>query len=691
MTNFRIDGDVLFKPVHRYVTQGKGYHTLNLLSRVSPISAASLGTNPYVTLARPDFHEARSRVGRICDFLGDLLEQNGNVGRIVGNLLGPYANEEVFRDMLSGAGMGHTILYPVIYTGWTLSEWERGVRLYSKEEETKLRTVLGEGRQKLEAFLSAEKSYAQSYGEPPVHAQTLLGWIEHLSGSDSYITHESAAFRQATQKIRESILPFYALVEQALIDLNLPDIRTQVRHMVDEALVARAPEDIALDYMPSVFRIRDGVQQDSVTAKNRQFQDHLAMARQAGWPSSFIQRTEIALRELSEYEPALALPHMVYEAIGHRLVEEFGANYDIFRTYKEQRDAEMQNVYSDMLQDVESQGTPRQALRRAMLYAALANMFDKTFPHILEEAARDFGLSLKPDGEINTEQMKQLILESAKQIDGSGQGWVYDDFDALEKALDAHPGGRILYLLDNHGEVVADKLVIRQWLKAGYKVTVAGKHEAIRDDVIWTGAKEFFESDGWFDEYFAGGDITVISSGSTALGTDLTQAAQSPEFLSALRDPKTFMILAKGMGNFYTLFGKRLSLPVFSLALCKQIAAAYEVINAKRSPDQHRQPRKYDVALIYSPADPTLATRRAGGQGASLGHTAVAPWRRNFESARYVAGQMDGIWAPGDEEWKDAFTSASAFISDSNSNPDFTSLSRTLKRFQCTRRSSRAA
>jgi uncharacterized protein with ATP-grasp and redox domains len=99
----------------------------------------------------------------------------------------------------------------------------------------------------------------------------------------------------------------------------------------------------------------------------------------------------------------------------------------------------------------------------------------------------------------------------------------------------------ILYLLDNAGEVVFDRLLIEELTAAGKKVTAAVKGSAVLNDVTIDDARQ------------AGlpALCEVIDNGSDGIGTILEWT--SPEFRSKYEAAP--LVISKGQGNFETLAG----------------------------------------------------------------------------------------------------------------------------------------
>lgn len=111
----------------------------------------------------------------------------------------------------------------------------------------------------------------------------------------------------------------------------------------------------------------------------------------------------------------------------------------------------------------------------------------------------------------------------------------HGDIDTLRRAVDR--AQRILYLADNAGEIVLDRLLIER-LPIG-RVTVAVRGAPVLNDATLADA----ESTGLTDL------VPVMANGSDAPGTLLADC--SPVFRDTFR--KADLIVAKGQGNFETL------------------------------------------------------------------------------------------------------------------------------------------
>lgn len=118
-----------------------------------------------------------------------------------------------------------------------------------------------------------------------------------------------------------------------------------------------------------------------------------------------------------------------------------------------------------------------------------------------------------------------------------------DDYGPFKQAV--NETDTILYLLDNSGEIVFDKLLIEELLRKGKKVTAAVKGSPVLNDVTLADAYQSRLTEL----------CEVVDNGSDAIGTILEWT--SPEFQTRFKSAD--LIISKGQGNFETLTdnGKR--------------------------------------------------------------------------------------------------------------------------------------
>jgi uncharacterized protein with ATP-grasp and redox domains len=114
-----------------------------------------------------------------------------------------------------------------------------------------------------------------------------------------------------------------------------------------------------------------------------------------------------------------------------------------------------------------------------------------------------------------------------------------DDYASFNKMI--HEADTVLYLLDNSGEIVFDKLLIEELVNRGKKVRAVVKGSPVLNDVTMEDAHQV----GLLDL------CDVMDNGSDAVGTILEWT--SPEFQAHFQTAD--LIISKGQGNFETITG----------------------------------------------------------------------------------------------------------------------------------------
>ena len=137
-------------------------------------------------------------------------------------------------------------------------------------------------------------------------------------------------------------------------------------------------------------------------------------------------------------------------------------------------------------------------------------------------------IDLGVDGGVTEDQARQAV---AGALDEPFHG----DVDAFRQA--AADAGSILYLADNAGEIVLDRLLIEQLLPE--RVAVAVRGQAVLNDATMADG----EATGLCDL------VEVIDNGSDAPATVLSDCSEDFRRRFAQAD----LVIAKGQGNFETL------------------------------------------------------------------------------------------------------------------------------------------
>ncbi|MBQ9325800.1 MAG: DUF89 family protein [Clostridia bacterium] len=218
-------------------------------------------------------------------------------------------------------------------------------------------------------------------------------------------------------------------------------------------------------------------------------------------------------------------PEIVWQ-IENAYREAFGSTRD-FTEIKHYYNRKMLGMEEAMWQEIRKTPDP---VKRAMQYAVMGNFIDFSAQKDVEESTLD-SLLLRSE-EI---ALPADVMQAFRQ--------------ALEKA------SSLVYLTDNCGEIVTDKILIRalqaQYPRLAVTALVRGApvaNDATREDAEETGLCQV---------------CTVAENGNGIAGT--VPDRLSPEARCCLQGAD--VILSKGQGNYETLCGE--GFPVFYLFMCK--------------------------------------------------------------------------------------------------------------------------
>ena len=144
-----------------------------------------------------------------------------------------------------------------------------------------------------------------------------------------------------------------------------------------------------------------------------------------------------------------------------------------------------------------------------------------------------------------------------------------DCFEKFKSTVIAGEPKRLIWLIDNDGEAVFDLWAIQMLAESGHQITVVGKASPASGDATIFDLREIAAHSIFkgLREQVQFGDVSLISSGSKTIGTNLYQA--TAEFANALLDAD--VVISKGQGNFYTTQG--LKRDSFHLMLSKGVTA----------------------------------------------------------------------------------------------------------------------
>ncbi len=217
----------------------------------------------------------------------------------------------------------------------------------------------------------------------------------------------------------------------------------------------------------------------------------------------------------------------------YRIVMKITGKDDPYRDIKAESTRKALALYPQ-LKEILSQSDDR--LRTAVSFAIAGNSIDY--------GARDA---------LDIEKELVSILDAEN---GASADTVFD-YSRFRDAF--HRAETILYLGDNVGETVFDRLLIEEMLQEpGKRITYVVRERPIINDALIDDARQCGIDDL----------VEIISSGSDAPGTLLPIC--SPEFLERFNNAD--MIVSKGQGNFETLSEERQPIFFLFMAKCQVIA-----------------------------------------------------------------------------------------------------------------------
>jgi uncharacterized protein with ATP-grasp and redox domains len=232
------------------------------------------------------------------------------------------------------------------------------------------------------------------------------------------------------------------------------------------------------------------------------------------------------LRLASEMDMGESPPRMGQKI--HRIIKEITGNPDPYRAVKAQYNQFALNLYPGLKREVERSSDPFQTAARL---AIAGNLID-----------------FAPDSSFDEDRIEAIIRECLHQPIDLASVRALKEEAAMAKS--------ILYLGDNAGEIVFDRLLVER-LPAG-KVTFAVRgapiiNDATLEDAVATGMTEL---------------ARVIDNGTDIPGTALESCPEAFRNQFAQAD----MVISKGQGNYETLSGTDKHIFFLLKAKCPVIA-----------------------------------------------------------------------------------------------------------------------
>lgn len=221
-------------------------------------------------------------------------------------------------------------------------------------------------------------------------------------------------------------------------------------------------------------------------------------------------------------------PYLVFQM--NKAYERFFGEAMNYEKEKKEFNSLMLELEDELEKKIRSGPSREEILKNAINYARSGNYID-------------FGAM----SHVEKEELMELLNRAEKEeVDGHTFAMLLED---LEK------GKELVYLLDNCGEIVADKLLIRI-LKEQYphmNITVMVRGTEVLNDAVMADA----EAVGLTEL------VKVIGNGNGVAGTQVDLL--SDEARAAIE--KADLIISKGQGNFETIYGGGRN--IYYLFLCK--------------------------------------------------------------------------------------------------------------------------
>ncbi|GAH46762.1 unnamed protein product, partial [marine sediment metagenome] len=159
----------------------------------------------------------------------------------------------------------------------------------------------------------------------------------------------------------------------------------------------------------------------------------------------------------------------------------------------------------------------------------------------------DFGIDIKKVNTLDFNKIIQDLQNTPLAVDN------YDKFrESLKDSIN------ILYITDNAGEIVFDKVFIKELVKLDKKVVLSVKSNPIINDATLEDAIE-----AKFDSL-----ARVIETGNSNIGINISDSSDA--FLEEFK--KADLIISKGQGNFETLDKTGANIFFLLMAKCEKIA-----------------------------------------------------------------------------------------------------------------------
>ena len=207
-----------------------------------------------------------------------------------------------------------------------------------------------------------------------------------------------------------------------------------------------------------------------------------------------------------------------------RIIKQISGNLDVYAERKRLSNQAALKLIPLLQKTMENEPAPERRFRKACLAAIVGNIIEFDIP----------------EHTINLKQLDELISHAEEEL---AVDEISEIYERIQKA------SRILYLADNAGEIVLDKLLINELKGMNVEVTVAVKGGPVLNDATLEDAQAV--------SIYEIADA-VITTGADAVGLPAPKE-RSKELIKAYQECD--FVIAKGMGYAETITEEKLSKP----------------------------------------------------------------------------------------------------------------------------------
>jgi len=225
--------------------------------------------------------------------------------------------------------------------------------------------------------------------------------------------------------------------------------------------------------------------------------------------------------------------------------------------------------------------------KACLVISALFNALDFFNPKILEQVfGKDFSPSSNCYSGLLDGYIKKILDTPMESL------IIHDEFQHFINLISRHPGGSILYFMDNAGEAVVDLCVAELLLNAGFRVTLVAGLAPFVDDITASEIQELIEQSEELHSHMNKGclNVSYVDSDMSAWGDILLNEWQN-----------STGYIAKGMRKLAQMYALKLNLSGMHVVLNKSDTVR-KIVELERGISLTAE-QKQNVILFFSNPD----------------------------------------------------------------------------------------